>query len=321
MFAHKNIAVALFFPFYPTFRFSFKMQRNPFPVKSAVMEPTTTAGTARTPVKTPRKSRSENVDPNVQVSTPVKKPISSSPSAAPSSRSAKSKKKTPNDAAPPPPPPVNRRKFLIVKKNRKKCEDVETYRQAAYEALHASHENFFKNVVLSSESTPEQQQQPLLTQTSPDKQPYLNIVEEEEGVSVSGLAGSSKVKKMRRIVLEEARKSIPAAGTGQVKHLVNAFESLLSISKTTTTGDGERNSLVDKDKRINLLPPPSEEDKKKNWPLPGIQFPTLPKTSSCCSSPKFCFPPKLSVNEFSSVFSSTDSSNASTRLVPPSTRY
>lgn len=303
------------------------MQRNPFPVKSAVMEPTTTAGTARTPVKTPRKIRSENVDPNVQVSTPVKKPISSSPSAAPSSRSAKSKKKTPNDAAPPPPPPVNRRKFLIVKKNRKKCEDMEKYRQAAYEALHASHENFFKNVVLSSESILEQQQQPLLTQTSPDKQPYPNIVEEEEeeGVSVSGLVGSSKVKKMRRIVLEEARKSIPAAGTGQVKHLVNAFESLLSISKTTTTGDGDgdrnRNSLVDKDKRINLLPSPSEEDKKKNWPLPGIQFPTLPKTSSCRSSPKFCFPPKLSVNDFSSVFSSTDSSNASTRLVPPSTRY
>ncbi|KMZ73601.1 TPX2 (Targeting protein for Xklp2) family protein [Zostera marina] len=294
------------------------MQRNPFPVKSAVMESTTIAGTAKTPVKTPRKSRSENIDPNVQVSLPLKKPISSSPS-VPSSRSGKSKKKTPNDAAAAVlPPPINRRKFLIVRKNRKKCEDVEKYRQAAYEALHASHEDFFKNdVVLSSES---KSQQPLLIQISPEKQPIPDIVEDEdddevEGVSVSGLVGSSKVKKMRRIVLEEARRSIPTAGTGQVKHLVSAFENMLSITKTTTgDGDGDRNYLEEKDKSINLLPLPSEEeDMKKIWPLPGIQLQTLSKTSSCRSSTEFSFPPKLSVNDFSSVFSSTDSSNASTR--------
>lgn len=82
----------------------------------------------------------------------------------------------------------------------------------------------------------------------------------DEELGIDELEGSSKVRKMRTIVMEKALDKKPEPGSGLVKHLVQAFESLQLIKKKE---DDE--TKVEED----------DEEKRKarvvNWALPGLQ--------------------------------------------------
>ncbi|KAM7506828.1 hypothetical protein LguiA_017281 [Lonicera macranthoides] len=82
----------------------------------------------------------------------------------------------------------------------------------------------------------------------------------------------SSVKRRREKLLEEARESVPEPGFGRVMYLVKAFESLLSIPKST-----ESDKIDEKH---------SEDEKKiMKWALPGLQ----PRVSEAqVSSSSFC---------------------------------
>ncbi|OAY82284.1 Protein TPX2 [Ananas comosus] len=218
--------------------------------------------TTTTTTTTPRHARSkstssseifkvsENSDPNIPISSPPpsQKPFKS-PSTAKSAKSnAKSAPRNPARAilAPPPPPP-GERKFIIAKKKKKGSNggggngfDIEKCRREAYEALRASQEGFFKKDPPPVEE-PEMCSAKCLTEKS-----------EEEESGTRDLEGSSNVRKMRSLVMEEAMSSIPDPGSGRVKHLVQAFESLLSVSD-------------EKEKEAD-----NRKIKTMNWALPGL---------------------------------------------------
>ncbi|XP_020255293.1 uncharacterized protein LOC109832278 [Asparagus officinalis] len=83
------------------------------------------------------------------------------------------------------------------------------------------------------------------------------------------LEGSSKLRKMKSLMLEEAMSSIPEPGAGRVMHLVKAFERLLSLSK-----DREGENVEEKKRRV------------MNWALPGLhqqQAPRAEETEISCS--------------------------------------
>lgn len=81
----------------------------------------------------------------------------------------------------------------------------------------------------------------------------------DENLGIDELEGSSKVRKMRTIVMEKALDKKPEPGSGLVKHLVQAFESLQLIKKKDDDETKEE----------------EEEEKRKgrvvNWALPGLQ--------------------------------------------------
>lgn len=203
---------------------------------------------ATTPVKTPRHSRSqssetfknsENSDPNLPAKSPVTKSEKKGKNAA---------VKTPRRN---PPSPPKERKFIVAKKkNRysKKC------REAAYEALRASQDDFFKKDPVRHELDDELKEI-RAGEEFIKKEPERSELDQLDGSSESkDLEGSSKVRKMRSLMMEQAMVCIPDSGSGRVKHLVKAFENMLSISKDR---EGEKD----------------EESQKKvmNWPLPGLQ--------------------------------------------------
>jgi hypothetical protein len=82
----------------------------------------------------------------------------------------------------------------------------------------------------------------------------------DEELGIDGLDGSSKVRKMRTIVMEKALDKKPEPGSGFVKHLVQAFESLQLIKK-----NDDRETKVEEDDEEKL------KGKVVNWALPGLQ--------------------------------------------------
>ena len=96
---------------------------------------------------------------------------------------------------------------------------------------------------------------------------------------VCDLEGSSKVRKMKSLMLEEAMSSIPEPGAGRVMHLVKAFERLLSIPNEQ---EGEENAQ-------------GKKGRVMKWALPGLQQQQPPpmaeetevSSSSFLSSPEF----------------------------------
>ncbi|XP_038989973.1 uncharacterized protein LOC103718198 isoform X2 [Phoenix dactylifera] len=218
---------------------------------------------------------SENFDPNLPISPPSQKPIKSP--AIKSARSKKSAPKTPSRVVPPP-PPAQERKFIVVKKNSRrggKTFGFNKCRQEAYEALRASQEEFF-HIDHATGATG-------VVGASPGKGQGLKDgvgndgVEKDQKVGspkninkskgtgspemgdsdVQDLEGSAMVRKMRGLVMEEAMSSIPEPGSGRVKHLVKAFETLLSISK-------EEEAQRSEDRKPRTM----------NWALPGLRQPT-----------------------------------------------
>ncbi|KAL3344613.1 hypothetical protein AABB24_023850 [Solanum stoloniferum] len=82
------------------------------------------------------------------------------------------------------------------------------------------------------------------------------------------------IKRRRERLLEEARQSVPETGSGRVKHLVKAFEKLLSIPKTKgceEKGENDENEAED-------------SSKEQKWALPGLQPPKIPEIQVSSSS-------------------------------------
>ncbi|KAG1366791.1 Protein TPX2 [Cocos nucifera] len=275
-----------------------------------------------TPVKNTHASRcqtseicrvSENFDPNLPISPPSQKPIKSP--AIKSARSKKSAPQTPSRVVPPP-PPAQERKFVVVKKHSRrggKGFDFKKCRQEAYEALRASQEEFFHKdhatgATRVAEASPgggqglkdgvgndgvEKDQKvgspKNMNQSKGTGSP------EVENLDVQVLEGSAKVRKMRSLVMEEAISSIPETGSGRVKHLVKAFESLLSISK-----EGE--AVKSEDRKPRAM----------NWALPGLQQPTKTAETKVSSASVFSSAELFPSRDFerdSRLYSSMDSNS------------
>ncbi|KAK8962648.1 hypothetical protein KSP40_PGU007083 [Platanthera guangdongensis] len=184
-----------------------------------------------TPLKTPRHSRSrstdsykfsENVQPNIPISTLSKKFAKS-----PASRSVpRASKHAPISPSPPPPPRV--RKFVVAKKKNyaRETSDLEAKKlqEAAYERLRASQEEFFKK----------------------DMAPVINTevpTNGEENAKLDRNENCSE-RKTKNMLMEEAMSCIPEPGSGRVRHLVKAFESLLSLSEGRENEKRNRKSLL-----------------------------------------------------------------------------
>ncbi|KAM0836708.1 hypothetical protein ACQ4PT_062115 [Festuca glaucescens] len=220
------------------------------------------AATAKTPSKPLSRARpsqaSENSDPSILASPPP--PASKAPATA----SVRRRRRT---LAPVPPPPVPQRRFLVAKKGAHRRRhnnnnnngdsgggafDFDQCREAAREALRASQEEFFlkEREASAAAVTEEQPKKEEEEEEVAQEEANTAAFEEAEEGDVAGLEGSSKVRAIRSRVMAKALNSVPDSGSGRVKHLVDAFESLLSISGATA--DAERAG-------------------EEAWALPGLQ--------------------------------------------------
>ncbi|XP_059283755.1 microtubule-destabilizing protein 60-like [Lycium ferocissimum] len=219
----------------------------------------------------------ENSNPNVEHS-PVLSKSSKSPSMAKSAtKTQKSVSRNTNTnqlASPLPKNKIRQRKFVIAKKKKSNTDNVNPSMVCkcnnkagaekkkclcvAYETLRASQEEFFKN------------------RGGNEQGEYEIDNDLVELGDFSGELSGGTIKRRRERALEEARQSVPEAGAGKVKHLVKAFEKLLSIPKTN-----ECEAKVEKDEK-------EVEDFSKGhkWALPGLQPPNIPETQ--VSSSSFC---------------------------------
>uniref|UniRef100_A0A453IN61 TPX2 C-terminal domain-containing protein n=1 Tax=Aegilops tauschii subsp. strangulata TaxID=200361 RepID=A0A453IN61_AEGTS len=224
-------------------------------------KPPSSVATAKTPARSVSRARfahaSENSDPNILASPPrTTSKTPAKPAAAPAVSASVRKKR----GTPAPPPPVPQRRFLVAKKGAHRRRqagasggggefDFDKCREAAREALRASHEEFFLKERAVSAASEEQESQKE-EEAAEDEANSAAVVEEGEGAEVADLEGSGKVRAIRSRVMAKAMNSVPDAGAGRVKHLVHAFESLLSISGATAD---------------------SERAGEEAWALPGLQ--------------------------------------------------
>ncbi|XP_062210333.1 microtubule-destabilizing protein 60-like isoform X2 [Phragmites australis] len=196
---------------------------------------------------------SENSHPNIPGSPPPQStpPKSAKSPAATGARSASAKKKpsTPAPAAPPPPPRGLERRFLVAKKGARRRRNVgsvggggggefDKCREAAREALRASQEEFFRKERAASTAAEEKShQEEGKEEKAAEKDGKAGAFEEGQEGSEAELEGSSKVRALRTKAMAKAMSSVPDPGAGRVKHLVQAFESLLTIAGATSDAD------------------------------------------------------------------------------------
>lgn len=221
--------------------------------------PSKPAATAKTPSRSVSRARpsqaSENSDPNALASPPP--PPSRAPTTATATASVRRRRRT---LAPVPPPPAPQRRFLVAKKGAHRRRlinnsndgdagafDFDKCREAAREALRASHEEFFLKELQASAAAAVTDDQP---QKDEEEEANAAAAEGAEEGDAAGLEGSSKVRAIRSRVMAKALDSVPDSGSGRVRHLVDAFETLLSISGATA--DAERAG-------------------EEAWALPGLQ--------------------------------------------------
>jgi len=133
--------------------------------------------------------------------------------------------------------------------------DFDKVREAAREALRASQGEFFRKELAASTVTVEEQ---LGQEEEEEGKPVAEedvkggaFEEQQEEETDAELEGSSKVRAMRTKAMAKAMTSVPDPGSGRVKHMVQAFESLLNISGATS--DAERAG-------------------EGSWALPGLQL-------------------------------------------------
>ncbi|XP_055804775.1 microtubule-destabilizing protein 60-like [Solanum dulcamara] len=169
---------------------------------------------------------------------------------------------------------------------KKKCLCV------AYESLRASQEEFFKNRGGNEQEEYDIEKLDEINgaengdgeRITVDQEVTISISEGElvelaeranEDVGRGEMSGGT-IKRRREKLLEEARQSVPEAGSGRVKHLVKAFEKLLSIPKTKECeekGENDENKAED-------------SGKEQKWALPCLQPPVILETQ--VSSFSFC---------------------------------
>ncbi|KAL0381035.1 UNVERIFIED_CONTAM: hypothetical protein Sangu_0167800 [Sesamum angustifolium] len=278
---------------------------------------------------------SENFNPNV--SSPGLK-FCHSPSIVKSGNSAKksdSRKPNPNRVATPSPKKkIRERKFVVAKKKWRK-EEVDSSAASvacgkcrnangkskclcvAYESLRASQEEFFKN---RSEIEHEVDFDKLRECDDGSERDGTNVnrVVQNPGFANEGQKddndalpesngenGELSLKRSRDRLLEEARQSVPEAGSGRVMHLVKAFEKLRMMPKL---GDSEEKEAEE-----------MEDDKKGvKWALPGLQQPpkaseTRVSSSSLCPSDFFLTSESLGLDSCRSFSLDSSQGSISTR--------
>ncbi|XP_007032694.2 PREDICTED: uncharacterized protein LOC18601623 [Theobroma cacao] len=264
---------------------------------------------------------SENSNPNI------------SHSSSPLTKSSKSQKcSSKNPVVYSPRNKLKERKFVVAKKNSKKeradsnptvgidCKCKEKFGGnlkkclcVAYENLRASQEEFFKNKA-ENEAEEEIEEKGVLIENL--REGYGSDNQDIDEIENSSQAGSSTIKRRRDKLMEEARKSVPESG--KVKHLVKAFEKLLSIpnlKESEKEGDDEKEP--EEEKNYN------NKKKPTKWALPGLQPPKVPEADieneneTKDSSPAFCpsdfvlTAENLGLDPRFSVSSSWDSSQGS----------
>ncbi|CAL9772239.1 unnamed protein product [Musa acuminata subsp. burmannicoides] len=224
-----------------------------------------------TPVKkyrAPRCYLSENIDPNVAASTPPRSIKS------PAILSAKTKKSVPKMSSSPSLANAKRtaagerdsvqgnRDFKSTKR-----------RQVASDGLGTPQEKSFARIQADGTEKMKKNREEI----------WCSLAEES---GTGELEGSSKMRMMRRMMLEEAMSSLPEPGAGRVMYLVKTFERLFSISKETK-GDGGGQS----------------KRKVMTWALPALQLPTKVDVTGVSCSP---------VASYSSSFHGEDDDGDST---------
>ncbi|KAK4347807.1 hypothetical protein RND71_034146 [Anisodus tanguticus] len=201
---------------------------------------------------------------------------------------------------------------MVCKCNNKAGSEKKKCLCVAYETLRASQEEFFKNrggneqeeyetekldeVNAAANGDGERITGHMLSLTTVEQEVTLPVsfsegelvdfsdccatdeLPERENKEVgSGELSGGTIKRRRERLLEKARQNVPEAGSGKVKHLVKAFEKLLSIPKTNECE--EKGEKTEKEE---------EEDYSKGlkWALPGLQPTKIPETQ--VSSSSFC---------------------------------
>ncbi|XP_042500942.1 uncharacterized protein LOC122078845 [Macadamia integrifolia] len=260
--------------------------------------------TMTTPAKDKHRSRFkaseiENSNPNRSRRSPLQKEES------PVVKSEKSKKSSTKHSylIVSPRTKMQERKFVVAKKKSKttastvtcKCKgkmggNLKKCPCVAYENLRASQDEFFRNrgSVERDPDLDEFQNCEIAENELEHKKPVVQNFEtagvsddktmEGSGPSPNGSINddqeelsddkcSLKIKRRRNRLLEEARNSIPEAGSGKVLHLVKAFESFMSIS-----GSKENEEAGNEGAKKPL-----------KWALPGLH-PKAPETEASSSS-------------------------------------
>ncbi|CAD5187060.1 unnamed protein product [Musa acuminata subsp. malaccensis] len=224
-----------------------------------------------TPVKkyrAPRCYLSENIDPNVAASTPPRSIRS------PAILSAKTKKSVPKMSSSP--SLANAKRTAAGEKDSVKGNrDFKSTkrRQVASDGLGTPQEKPFARIQADGTEKMKKNREEI----------WCSLAEEP---GTGELEGSSKMRMMRRMMLEEAMSSLPEPGAGRVMYLVKTFERLFSISKETK-GDGGGQS----------------KRKVMTWALPALQLPTKADVTGVSCSP---------VASYSSSFHGEDDDGDST---------
>ncbi|XP_009408616.2 microtubule-destabilizing protein 60-like isoform X3 [Musa acuminata AAA Group] len=224
-----------------------------------------------TPVKkyrAPRCYLSENIDPNVAASTPPRSIRS------PAILSAKTKKSVPKMSSSP--SLANAKRTAAGEKDSVKGNrDFKSTkrRQVASGGLGTPQEKPFARIQADGTEKMKKNREEI----------WCSLAEEP---GTGELEGSSKMRMMRRMMLEEAMSSLPEPGAGRVMYLVKTFERLFSISKETK-GDGGGQS----------------KRKVMTWALPALQLPTKADVTGASYSP---------VASYSSSFHGEDDDGDST---------
>ncbi|KAK4360719.1 hypothetical protein RND71_019671 [Anisodus tanguticus] len=183
---------------------------------------------------------------------------------------------------------------MVCKCNNKAGAEKKKCLCVAYESLRASQEEFFKNrggndqdengIEKLDRDEPVNQEITIPVSISEGELVEFGeccvtdemVERAKEGVGSGQMSGGT-IKRRRERLLEEARQSVPEAGSGKVKHLVRAFEKLLSIPKTKECEEkGEKDGKEEEE----------DSTKGQKWALPGLQPPKILETQ--VSSSSFC---------------------------------
>ncbi|XP_074571440.1 microtubule-destabilizing protein 60-like [Curcuma longa] len=177
---------------------------------------------------------SENYDPNVPFSSPLSSQKSAKSTAIRSAQSNKSASRTAGRIVAPPPPPEPARKFIVAKKGSRRVGnglDFERCRKEAYEALRASQDEFFRkgcpSIAAAVANPAIGKVEGSIDRTEKDG---MEGMREILDTGIENPSYGTEDKNTRNLVMEDAMNIIPEPESGRVKHLVKAFESLLSIS-------------------------------------------------------------------------------------------
>ncbi|KAK4409845.1 hypothetical protein Sango_0057500 [Sesamum angolense] len=248
---------------------------------------------------------SENFNPNVSI--PGLK-FCHSPSIVKSGNSAKksdSRKPNPNRVATPSPKKkIRERKFVVAKKKWRK-EEVDS---SAASVACGSVGMRIGNRSVCVECDDGSEKDGANVNRVVQNPGFANEGQKDDNDALpesNGENGELSLKRSRDRLLEEARQSVPEAGSGRVMHLVKAFEKLRMMPKL---GDSEEKEAEE-----------MEDDKEGvKWALPGLRQPpkaseTWVSSSSLCPSDFFLTSESLGLDSCRSFSLDSSQGSISTR--------